>query len=159
MIFKIIFNILAVTLFITMFFKMIKKNNTQYLYLLVIQFIGILLNFVELILATSFNIVLKIFIYVLSIIIPGIILLLEHKQNMDFPEMLNIILAEWMIHLGKKDNAKKYLLILINKYPENFMGHKLLAEIYEKEGKISNAISEYLSTIEIRPQNFEMNCK
>lgn len=39
------------------------------------------------------------------------------------------------------------------------MGHKLLAEIYEKEGKISNAISEYLSTIEIRPQNFEMNCK
>ena len=46
MIFEIIFNTIAVAMFVTMFFKMIKKNNTQYLHILLMQFIGILINFI-----------------------------------------------------------------------------------------------------------------
>ena len=38
---KIIFNVLAFTLFILIFFKLIRKNDTSYVYLLAIQFIGI----------------------------------------------------------------------------------------------------------------------
>ncbi len=159
MILEVIFNIIAVTLFIIIFFEMIKKNNTQYLYLLLIQFIGILLNFIKLISGNSFNIVLGTITYTLSIIIPGIVILLEHNKNSDFPEMLNTILAKLMLHLGKRDNAKRYLLTLINKYPESFIAHKLLAEVYEQEGKISNARYEYLKAIEIKPKESEINYK
>lgn len=35
--------------------------------------------------------------------------------------------------MGKETEAKRYLLTLINKYPESFEGHKLLAEVYEKK--------------------------
>ena len=68
MIFEIIFNIIAVVMFITMFFKMIKKNNTQYLYILLMQFIGILINFIELIFIECTNVTLKLIAFILSII-------------------------------------------------------------------------------------------
>ncbi len=41
---KIIFNLLAFTLFIIIFFKMIKRNDTTYLDILILQFIGIAIN-------------------------------------------------------------------------------------------------------------------
>ena len=69
MIFEIIFNIIAVVMFITMFFKMIKKNNTQYLYILLMQFIGILINFIELIFIEGTNVTLKLIAFILSIML------------------------------------------------------------------------------------------
>ena len=50
---KIIFNILAFMLFTIIFMKMIKKNDTSYVYVLGLEFIGIVLNFIELL----FNII------------------------------------------------------------------------------------------------------
>lgn len=45
MIEKIIFNVLAFTLFIILFFKLIRKNDTSYIVILAIEFVGIFLNF------------------------------------------------------------------------------------------------------------------
>ena len=45
---KIVFNVLAFTLFIMMFLKFIKRNETSYVYLLILQFVGIAIEFVEL---------------------------------------------------------------------------------------------------------------
>ena len=157
MIFEIIFNIIAVVMFITMFFKMIKKNNTQYLYILLMQFIGILINFIELIFIEGTNVTLKLIAFILSIMLPVVVFGLEKRKKIDFPEMLNIFLANLMLKMGKETEAKRYLLTLINKYPESFEGHKLLAEVYEKEGRISNAVSEYLRAIEISPKEIEIN--
>lgn len=157
MIFEIIFNIIAVVMFITMFFKMIKKNNTQYLYILLMQFIGILINFIELIFIEGTNVTLKLIAFILSIMLPVVVFGLEKRKKIDFPEMLNIFLANLMLKMRKETEAKRYLLTLINKYPESFEGHKLLAEVYEKEGRISNAVSEYLRAIEISPKEIEIN--
>ena len=44
---KIIFNLFAFTLFILIFIKFIRKNDTSYVYLLITQFVGIAINFIE----------------------------------------------------------------------------------------------------------------
>ena len=56
---KIVFNVLAFTLFIMMFLKFIKRNETSYVYLLILQFVGIAIEFVELITYKNLNVVLK----------------------------------------------------------------------------------------------------
>lgn len=155
---KILFNIVAIVLFIIIFSKMIKKNNTQYLYLIIIQFIGIALNFIELLAMKDFMI-LKVIIYILSIIIPIIVLFIEKKTEMDFPAILNAFLAKMMLKIEKNEEAKNYLLSLTNKNAKSYIGHKLLGEIYEKEGKTSSAISEYLKVIDIKPRDFEVSYK
>ena len=40
---------------------------------------------------------------------------------------------------------QKYILKLIDKYPNSYLGHKKLAEIYEKQNNLSNAIDEYVA--------------
>jgi len=45
---KFIFNILAFSLFIIIFSKLIRKNDTNYVVILVIEAIGIAINFLEL---------------------------------------------------------------------------------------------------------------
>ena len=59
---KIIFNLLAFAIFTVVFFRMVRKNDTNYLYLLLFEFFGILLNFIELIAKVEFNVFLKIII-------------------------------------------------------------------------------------------------
>ena len=62
---KIFFNVIAFTLFILMFLKLVKKNDTNYVYLLIVQFIGIAISFLELVTGIKLNIVFKLLMYVL----------------------------------------------------------------------------------------------
>ena len=133
---KIIFNLLAFALFIIVFARLIKKNDTSYVYILGLQFIGIVINFIELIFSMHFNLFFRILMYILSVIIPGVILLIERNKNIDFPEMLNIILAKIALNAGNTEQAKNYLFNLISKYPRSYLGHKTLAEVYEKKRNI-----------------------
>lgn len=148
---------LAFAIFIIVFGRFIKKNDTSYIYILVLEFIGIVINFIELLSNVTFNIFLKIIMYILAIAIPGIILLAEYKTKMDFPEMLNIILAKIALHFGNTEKAKDYLFKLINKYPESYIGHKTLAEVYEKEEKYSVAVDEYIRATEINNKDIKLN--
>lgn len=154
---KIIFNLLAFTLFTIVFMKMIKKNDTSYVYILGVEFIGIAINFIELFINTKFHLFFRIIMYILSVGIPGFILLIEHKKKIDFPELFKIAMAKIYIYLGKNDEAKDYLFSLINKYSESYLGHKMLAELYEKEGKNENAIDEYIRVTEINKKDLHMN--
>ena len=150
---KIIFNLLAFTLFIIIFFKMIKRNDTTYLDILILQFIGIAINFIEVVTTINLPIIVKIILYILCIVIPGIIVFLE-KKNIIFPELLNVAIAKFYIAKNNPDEAKRYMLSLINKYPESYFAHKILAQIYEKEGKHTNAMDEYVRAIEINTKDY-----
>lgn len=154
---KIIFNLLAFTLFTIIFMRMIKKNDTSYVYILGIQFIGIVINFIELFFGLKLNMFFRIIIYILSIIIPGVILYIETKKKIDFPELFYIAMAEMNIRAGKNDEAKDYLFHLINKYPESYHAHKTLAQLYEKEGKNENAIDEYIRVTELNHKDYMIN--
>ncbi len=157
MIEKIIFNLLAFAIFIVVFGRFIKKNDTSYVYILGLEFLGIVINFIELFFNIHLNLFFRIVIYILSIIIPGIILLIEYKKKIDFPEIFNILLAKIALQSGNTEQAKDYLFKLINKYPESYAGHKMLAEVYEKEEKYSIAVDEYIRASEINNKDPKLN--
>ena len=52
---KIIFSIIAFSLFVIMFFKMIRRNDTIYIAVLVAQALGIALNFIEIIFSLKYK--------------------------------------------------------------------------------------------------------
>lgn len=150
---KIIFNILAFSLFIIIFFKMIKKNDTNYVIILCIQALGIAINFIELIFTLKIGIAIKIFMYTISVILPSIIIILE-KKGINLSELIYILLAKTYILSNNTKMAKKFLINLVTKYPESYIGHKMLAEIYEKEGGMRKAIEEYVQVIDINKQDY-----
>ena len=157
MIEKIIFNLLAFAIFIIVFGRFIKKNDTSYVYILGLEFLGIVINFLELIFNIHLNLLFRILMYILSVIIPSIILFIEYKKKIGFPEMLNITLAKIALNAGNTEKAKDYLFKLINKYPESYIGHKTLALIYEKEEKYSVAVDEYIRAREINNKDLKLD--
>ena len=76
---RIIFNLLAFSLFLIVFVKMIQKNDTNYIYLLALQALGILIAFVALIAQITLSMFLLICTYILSVFLPIGLLLLEKK--------------------------------------------------------------------------------
>ena len=148
MIEKIIFNVLAFTLFIILFFKLIRKNDTSYIVILGIEFVGIFLNFMELITPIYWNIWMRFLMYILAVILPAAILWLEFK-GYPFSEIARLLLARWLI--GKDDKqAKQILLNLIEKNPTSYPAHKTLAMLYEKQKKWEVAIDEYRRAVDLR---------
>jgi len=85
---KFIFNILAFSLFIIVFSKLIRKNDTNYISILVLGAIGILLNFLELLAGGIFaSSISKFLMYLMAIIIPGIVIIIEYAGT-NFSEFL-----------------------------------------------------------------------
>ncbi len=152
---KILFNLLAVALFVIIFFKMIKKNDTTYVSILIAEAIGIGINFIEIIGNLYGSVVLEIIEYVLAVIIPIIVIIMEAK-GINFSEIISIGFAHVLIFLGNNKLAKEILVNLVTKYPgESYFGHKLLAKIYEKEGGMRRAIDEYVSAIDINKKDYD----
>lgn len=151
---KIIFNILAFSFFIIMFFKMIKKNDANYVIVLCLQALGIAINFIEIIFKLQIGNIVRILIYVISIIIPIVIIYIEHK-GLNLSEMLYIALAKLALVFKDSKKAKKFLINLVTKYKESYFGHKMLAQIYEKEGGMRKAIDEYVQVIDINKKEYD----
>ena len=84
---KILFNLVAFSLFIIIFFKIIRKNDTNYIVLLVLQAIGITISFIEISIGIDANLVFKTFRYLLSIFLPVAIIIIEFR-GINFSEIL-----------------------------------------------------------------------
>lgn len=150
---KIIFNLFAFTLFILIFFKLVRKNDTSYVYLLIIQFIGVAINFIELSIGKRFGLITKLIMYILSVFIPIFVIWLEYSKKIDFAEIFDLLIAKISVLLKKEEIAKKYLLQLVEKYPHSYKGHKMLAELYEKNEKYELALEEYEKVYELDQKN------
>ena len=77
---QLVFTVIAFAIFVYMFFRMIKNNDTAYVVVLVLEAIGIALNFAEVLFGIKLNIIFVIFKYILSIILPIFIIILEKKN-------------------------------------------------------------------------------
>ena len=151
---KIIFSILAFYLFLLMFFKMIKKIDVAYVSILIAQGIGIGLSFIEIIFTLNYNIIIKSIVYILAIVLPIVIILIERK-GMNFSEMVNMTIIKFYEIIGNNKKVKSMLLALIDKYPESYTAHKKLAEVYEKEGGMRKAIDEYVKTVDLNKKDYD----
>ena len=56
---------------------------------------------------------------------------------------------------GKTKKAKEVLLRLVSKYDKSYSAHKMLAEIYEKEGGMRKSIDEYLKVLDIKGDDYK----
>lgn len=151
---KLIFSLLACSLFIIIFFKIIRKNDANYIILLVLQAIGIAISFFEIKLKITENFTLLTIRYLFAIIIPLAIILMEAK-GFNFSELLSVTVAKFFMMIGDTKTAKAILVKLVTKYPESYLGHKLLAECYEKEGGMRRAIDEYVTAVDINKKDYK----
>lgn len=149
-----IFTVVSLAIFVYMFFKMIKNNDTSYIVILILEAIGIALNFLEFALFIELNLFLNLLKYVLSIIIPGIVIILE-RRGMTLIEMINVTKAKFYLAVGNDKKAKEALLNLVSKVPNSYKGHKMLAGLYEKEGGMRKSIDEYVQAIDINKKDYE----
>lgn len=92
--------------------------------------------------------------YLLAIVIPVIIIIIEIK-GFNFSELIYIELARFVLIANNTKQAKAFLINLVGKYPESYKGHKMLAEVYEKEGGMRKAIDEYIKAIDINKKDYE----
>ena len=150
----IIFSIVALAVFIYTVVNLIKKNNSNYLFALIPEFVGLIIDFFCIFLKIEPNLILLIIMYSFSLVIPIILLILE-KKEINLSEIINITKANLYEKKEQYDLAKKQLIININKYPNNYYSHQKLAEWYEKNGELEKAESEYIKTIELKPKKYE----
>ena len=155
---RIIFNVVALGLFLFLFFRMIQKNDTNYLYILALQALGIAISFFGLIIRVELSIAVYILTYVLSIILPIIVILIERK-GISLTEVIFISISKFYSKIGNEEKAKKSILQLVEKNPESYHGHKILAEIYEKENELVVATEEYIRAANIRPNDDNIQYK
>lgn len=151
---KLIFSILAFYMFLVMFFKMIRKIDIAYVVVLIMQGFGILISFIEIIFNLKYSIFIKTLLYLISIIIPLLIIILE-KKGKNFSEQVHLAIAKFYKMTGNTKKYKDILLSLIDKYPASHSAHKMLAEIYEKEGGMRKAIDEYVIAVDLNKKDYD----
>lgn len=145
---RILFYLVAISLLVIIFLKMMKKNEIVYLVSLVLQAIGILINLLGLIFKFEINVFFKVIFYLMTLAIPIAILICDTKK-INLTEMISLAMAKGYLFIKNSKKAKKLLLGLIEKNPESKNAHKLLAKIYEQEGGIRRAIDEYVKVVDL----------
>ncbi len=149
-----LFIVIAFAIFVYMFLKMMKKADISYIIIMILEAVGIALNFLEALFGMKLNMVFVVLKYIFSILIPIIVIILE-KKGKSLSEIFNLFLVKVLIKFDKYKTAKKILLELASKYPENYDAHRLLAQIYEKEGGMRKAIDEYVQAIDINKRDYD----
>ena len=151
---QLIFTVIAFVLFIVMFYKMIKHNDTAYVIILFMQTIGITINFIGVIGSINLHIILKIIMWLIAVLLPILIIILE-KRNISLIESVNFIKVELYLKTNNNKKAKQILIDMIERNQDNYKAHKRLAEIYELEGGMRKAIDEYVQAIDINKTDYD----
>ena len=150
---QILFTVIAFVFFVFMFFKLFKENDTNYIVILILQAVGIALNFVEVLITIKLNIFAMVVKYILGIGLPILIFYLE-KRGIPLIRIANIFKAKLYLKKGDTKKAKQQLINLSNRYPNIYSAHQMLAEIYETEGGMRKAIDEYVKAIDINKRDY-----
>ena len=151
---QLLFIVISFAIFVSMFFRMIRNNDTTYVIILVLEFIGIALSFLEVLFQIKLNMVFVILKYILSIILPIGIMILE-KRNGTLFEMVCLQKAKIFQFFGNDKKAKQALLDLLEKNSKSYKAHRMLAEIYEREGGMRKAIDEYVQAIDLNKKDYD----
>lgn len=144
---------IAITSFILTFFKMIKDNNSNYTYLLTLEFIGIIILFFYIFNGKEPNSAIYILTSILAIFIPLINYLFERK-DIHLIEIIKINYAK----IRKKDELDTILKAIDNN-KDSYYAHKQLAEYYEKNKEYEKAEDEYIEVIQLKPNDYKSHLK
>ena len=149
---QLIFTFISFAIFVYMFFRMIKNNDTSYVFVLVIEAIGITLNFAEVLFGIKLNLLFMILKYIFAILFPITIIILEKKYVPLF-EMINVMKSNIYMFFGDTKKAKQALISILDKNQNSYQAHRLLAEIYEKQKNDDAALVLYQEVLKIDSAN------
>lgn len=149
-----IFTIFSIVLCCFMVFKRLKEKDSNYTTIIVIQAVGFMINFIEMVFKVKMNFIFSLMKYTFSIIIPVFVFVIERK-GIPLIQVLNVWKAKFYIKIKDNKKAKNQLIDLVTKYPENYIGHKMLAELYKKEGGMRKSIDEYVQAIDINKKDYD----
>lgn len=82
-------------------------------------------------------------------------MIIIEKINGNISEIIDSFIARMYLIFGNTKAAKNKLIKLVTQYPESYIGHKLLAQIYEKEGGQRKAVDEYTQAISINQKDYD----
>lgn len=151
---QIIFTFISFAIFVYMFFRIMKGNDTVYTGILVLEAIGIALNFVEVLFNIKLNVIFQIIKYILAILLPIGLIIME-KRYISLFELINISKARASFALGDTRKAKQLLLKVLDSKKDCYKAHLLLAQIYEKQGEIQKSIDEYVQVLDINKNDYD----
>lgn len=146
MIFLIFTTAVIITLFVLSFIKLVKNNSFEYTSILIIQFVGICIDFIAILIGKNPSILIYTIIYFLAVFIPIAVSILESKK---------IFLHEFSFFFNRKNIDKETLLKIIDKHPNSYMAHKKLAEYYRENKENEKAENEYIRIISLKPEEYE----
>ena len=129
-------------------------KNITYVSILAIEALGITIDFVVLSSNNKMNIVVKFLIYLMGVVLPFVVILLE-KNNKDIMIKLKMAIIDMYIAFGNYKKAKEKLIQFLEQDNDIYDLHKRLALIYEKEGGIRKAIDEYVQCIDLDNQDYD----
>ena len=92
--------------------------------------------------------------YILAILLPILIIILE-KKGISLLEMVNLQKAKIAMNLGDNKKAKQALLKILDKNPNSYKAHLMLAQVYENEGGMRKAIDEYVQAIDLNKKDYD----
>ena len=72
MIYIILFSVIALAIFIITFIKLVKENNSNYTFVLVLEFVGLIIDFIFILQGKNPNTFIWCIMYILNLIIPVI---------------------------------------------------------------------------------------
>lgn len=150
---KLLFAIVTIVFFVYIFIDFFRQRDKCYVAILIIQAIGIIINFLQILFNIEVDIFFIIIKYVFSLALPLAIIIME-KRGKSFAEFSNILLAKIYIKFKNNKKAKITLIDLENKFPDNYLAHKLLAQVYEQEGGMRKAIDEYVQAIDLDKKDY-----
>jgi len=151
---EIFFYVISIALFVIMFFKIMLRNNIISFVSLILQAIGIGIRFIALIFKLELNLLFTILTYLISVIIPLFLIICEYKK-INFTDKVYIFIAKCFLVIKDTKGAKKILIELIEKNDKCTEAHKMLAEIYEKEGGIRKSIDEYVKVVDLESNAYD----
>ena len=150
---KILFSVCALTLFILMTLYAIKKKDKNYAVILGIQLVGIIIRLICIVFGININRVVQVICYMCSILLPiSVFICIMKKINVS--EIIALMKYQTYMLLKNTKKAKNVMLDFASKYPNSAIAHKLLADLYEKEGGMRKAIDEYVQAMDINKRDY-----
>ena len=153
---KILFNLIAISLLVVIISKIVKHKNGDYIYIITISLLGIMIHGLSLVIKTELPIALIVICWILSIVIPTAMIIMEIKKFY-FTELLT--LTKMKIYKNDTKKLKEFLLKATQKCPNSYYCHKKLAQIYEKENNLDMALDEYMIAQENNKKDYDTTFK
>lgn len=99
-------------------------------------------------------------IFVIIVVVAVVVILIKTSKRakqlyIRVLESINMFKVKIYLFLKNNKAAKDVLLAIIDKNPESYNAHKMLAEMYELEGGMRKAIDEYVQAIDINKQDYD----